>query len=261
MKLVKPGSIFRLLSSMSIYEDDYVASILLAQRELFPGYLCGKFSPKVESEYGTSQPDLVLVDKRYRNWFVVEVELEHHSLRGHVEPQIRRLMNGIYTNAHAVDIHRCFPDASLHAIGRLVRSAQPEIVVIAPDMRPRWIPILKSLGATLMVFQVYENDHGERVYAVDGEEITRFEDHVIGTATRTAAMRTALRLSGVSEDDLSAGIDLLFNDELTRWKVVRAGADVLLLPRDRCPLPEAFTESYQITSVDDGTWRLESIGN
>jgi len=74
-------------------------------------------------------------------------------------------------------------------------------------------------------------------------------------------MRTALRLSGVSEDDLSAGIDLLFNDELTRWKVVRAGADVLLLPRDRCPLPEAFTESYQITSVDDGTWRLESIGN
>ena len=261
MKIIRGGSTYHMLSTVSFYEDAYVKSILFASGELFPGYFCGPFSSSVESEYGTHQPDLVLIDKLYRNWVIVEAELEHHSLSGHVEPQIRCFMNGLYTDSHVDQIHALFPTTSRTEVKRLVRTMQPEVAVIAPEIRERWIPVLKSLGATLTVFQVYENDHGERLYAVDGEEVRRFGEDVLGTAVRMPSMRTGLRISGVSDDALGQAVDLLYNDELTRWKVVRTGSDIMLLPADRCPLPEAFTESYLVCGDNNGIWRLQVNGD
>jgi hypothetical protein len=39
------------------------------------------------SEYGSKKPDLALIDRDYRAWWVVEVELAHHSLHHHVLPE------------------------------------------------------------------------------------------------------------------------------------------------------------------------------
>jgi hypothetical protein len=260
VKLVTPGRTYRPVSSRSFYESDYVASILLIADEIFPGFMCSRFSPLVESEHGAARPDLVLVDKLYRNWFVIEVELEHHSLSAHVEPQIRRLSSGFYSDSHATRLHDLLPDSSLQDLVRLLRSSQPGVVVIAPEMRQAWVDALKTFGATLMVLQVFEDDLGNRIFNVDGEEVKGLESHVVGTAQRTAAIRTGLSVSGISDDSLGTEVDLLFEDEMTRWKVVRTNRDVLLLPRGRCPLPEKMTESYTITSYN-GTWRLETIGH
>lgn len=261
MNIVKPGSTFRPVSSRTFYESDYVASILLVADQIFPGFHCGAFSPLVASEHGTARPDLVLIDHLYRNWFVVEVELEHHSLSGHVEPQIRRLSNGLYTAAHSLQLHDMFPDTSQTNLSRMVRSSQPEVVVIAPEIRPRWVPALKSLGAILMILQVFEDDHGTRLFGIDGETIRSYESHVIGIAQRTPAIRIALKISGVANETLGPEVDLLFEGEVTRWKVVRTGTELLFLPRERCPLPEQLGESYIITETDKGMWRLESRGN
>jgi hypothetical protein len=261
VKIVRPGSVYRPISSLSFYESDYVASVLHIRNDIFPGFFCGPFTPLVESEHGTSRPDLVLVDERYRNWFVVEVELEHHSLSGHVEPQIRRLANGVYTDVHAEALFNALPGTSLTDLTRLVRSTQPGVVVIVPELRASWMPSLKALGATLVVLQVLEDGEGNRLYKIEGEEVEGYESHVIGVAQRTPAIRIALSVSGLAAEELGSELDLLFEDEMTRWKVVRTGSDILLLPLGRCPLPEQLTESYIISSTDSGVWRLVSRGN
>jgi hypothetical protein len=144
---------------------------------------------------------------------------------------------------------------------RLVRSTQPGVVVIVPELRESWLPALKGLGAILVILQVLEDGEGHRLYKINGEDVEGYESHVIGVAQRTPAIRIALSITGVAAEDLGSEVDLLFEDEMTRWKVVRTGSDTLLLPLGRCPLPEQLTESYIISTTESGVWRLLSRGD
>ena len=71
------------LSSRSMLEAEYEQSIYRYSPSLFPGYRCLKFNEIVNSAFGGSQADMVLVDSEYRGWTIVEAELEHHSLSRH----------------------------------------------------------------------------------------------------------------------------------------------------------------------------------
>ena len=85
---------FDQLSSTALYESEYERLLLSNARALFPDYHVVEFKPIIQSEYGTAKPDLALVDRDLRLWWVVEVELAHHSLKGHVLPQVEILTSG-----------------------------------------------------------------------------------------------------------------------------------------------------------------------
>lgn len=261
MRIVDGGRVYRPLSSRAVYERDFVASVLRTADTIFPGHVVAPYEPIVDSEYGTAKPDLILVDRRLVRWSVVEVELEHHSLSGHVEPQIRVLANGRYEEHHASAAVRALPGLDGRGLRNLVLTQQPHVVVIAPAAKDRWRHALTALGATLMIIQVFEDDTGNRVYRVNGDTPPSDPPQVVGHARRVPGLPTALEVVGLAGELDQDEIDLMFDDELTRWRVLRPGGKLLLMPIGRCPLPDGSLERYKVLETADRGRRLEQVGN
>ncbi len=262
MKIVGLGRTYREISSQAIYEADFVESIVGASKEIFPGFECGRFAPLVDSPYGASRPDLILVDDRYRTWCVVEVELEHHSLSGHVEPQIRCLASARYDSAEVLRAAQAsLPAMNLRSLEQMLCSVPPQMVVIVPESKPRWRDALSPLGAIVTVVQVFEDAGGHRLYRVNGEQPRRPPSEAVGYVSRVPGMPTGLEAVGLPigpDDDL---VEMLFESEITRWRVVRPGGRLYLLPADRCPLPEGKSDKYSVVLTAEGVWEMEKNGN
>src|SRR4051794_22105245 len=95
-------SFFEGVPSRSWYERDFESLVVDRAASLFPDWLTVPFRETVidDSQVG-KRPDLALIDKDYRSWWVVEVELAHHSLNDHVLPQVQVFKQGRYGRRHA----------------------------------------------------------------------------------------------------------------------------------------------------------------
>ncbi len=69
------GDWYRRLASTSLLEAEYQRMLLEHAPRLFPEYDLVPFDADIESEHGTRKPDFALIEKGYRRWWVVEVEL------------------------------------------------------------------------------------------------------------------------------------------------------------------------------------------
>lgn len=74
-KILHNDSWYSPVKSNSIYEKTYEQKILENSNMLFPDYFCFYFKKQVQSMWGPGIPDLVLIDKLYREWIIVEVDL------------------------------------------------------------------------------------------------------------------------------------------------------------------------------------------
>ena len=61
-KILVDNEWYEPVSSRSILESEYEQSIFRYSKSLFSGYVCLKFNEMVESSFGSSQADMVLVD-------------------------------------------------------------------------------------------------------------------------------------------------------------------------------------------------------
>ena len=89
---------FEEIASHGYYEAEFEAILQNEAGRLFGSYHLVPFKTPVTSDVDadTRKPDFALVHKTYRSWWVVEVELGHHSLVGHVLPQVRTLAHAKY---------------------------------------------------------------------------------------------------------------------------------------------------------------------
>jgi hypothetical protein len=105
----------------------YEWKILNNSKYLFPGYFCFQFKKPVNSIYGTGIPDLVLIDQEYREWIIVEVELEHHRLQGDVLDQVVKFAAGEYKRGHAEYLLAKHSELDTDRLVALVTGTQPRI--------------------------------------------------------------------------------------------------------------------------------------
>ena len=167
---------FQQLSSTSLYEADYERLLLANAPALFPEYYVIPFKPIIQSETGSARPDLALVDRDLRLWWVVEVEMGHHSLNGHVLPQVAVLATGRYALAEAELLHKVIAPLDASTAIDLVKGAQPGVVVIANERRARWEDELRKLDVTLMIVEVFRSDRNAHALRVNGTYPSTPED-------------------------------------------------------------------------------------
>src|SRR5688572_1513008 len=86
------------IASHGHYEAEFEVVLLQEAQRLFPNYFLVDFKTPVvsESDADSRAADFALIHKTYRGWWVVEVELGHHSFEGHVLPQVRTLARAKY---------------------------------------------------------------------------------------------------------------------------------------------------------------------
>ena len=169
---------FDQLSSTALYENEYERLLLSNAQALFPDYHVREFKPIIQSEHGTARPDLALIDRDLRLWWVVEVELAHHSLKGHVLRQVEILTSGHYGASEAELLTESIPELNSQAAADLVKGAQPPVLVIVNQTRPGWHEAIAQLGASLMIAEVFRSSRNAHAIRANGSYPTIAGDFV-----------------------------------------------------------------------------------
>jgi hypothetical protein len=181
------------LSSNSLNETEFETLIAQHSSELFPGWHFIPFKIDVHSEAGCKQADVALVDHHYRTWCVVEVELAHHSLGGHVLPQMEVLVSGRYGNEHAEYLLLKKPELDRQSVLDMVRGAPPTLLVIVNLPVPEWIGPLRQLGVIVSVVELFRSDRSEHAMRLNGEQ-PRLPTGVISRCHRNEMLQRLYRM-------------------------------------------------------------------
>lgn len=255
-RLLSNGRWFDLLNSRAILESDYEQSIRRHAAHLFPGYVCVPFKAIVEAEGGQRvKADLALVDHHYRRWTVVEVELDTHSLNRHVEPQMRKLVSGSYTDEHARAMAREAPELDEARLLHLVRSAVPDFMVIVPSELPSWRATLGNLGVSLATVQIFINAEDQRILRYEGDrppqERADLVSRLLDPPFHTKGKRVELPATMPVDDS----IQMEYEESLVNVRLIRYGQDVLLMPDGDIVLERGM--SYRVVRADGARLRIE----
>jgi hypothetical protein len=253
-RLLLRGEYYDSVSPHALREDDYEKLLLANGADLYPSWNLVAFKQVVESEYGRAKADLALIDRRYRRWWVVEVELGSHPFSTHVEPQVRRLANGAYGPSHADSIHSAMPTLDRRAVGEMIMGEQPRVLVLVNQPKPDWLPALHIWGARVGIVEVFRSPRNVDVLRINGEHPDDLGD-LVSLCRVDPLIPSSLIVASPAALGVSSGekLTLVFEGGLTEWRRVDVADRVWLMPIRRSPLPTNVS-GYRIT--EDGTGRL-----
>jgi hypothetical protein len=256
-KIFHNGNWYSPIDSASMYESTYESKILHSSEDLFPGYFCLTFKKPVESIYGTGIPDLVLIDKEYREWIVVEVELEHHGLRGDVLDQVVKFAAGKYTKEHSQYLtskHSCLDENKLES---LICGTQPRISVFVPVQKPEWWRTLLQYNATIAVIEVWEDDIGRTLLRIDGDQPTAKPPEFLSDVFRDRNLAKGLRVGNPAVLPAEDRIRILIGGFVSEWVIIRSKTNAWLMPVGKYPLDELSALSFRLTRSESEGYKLE----
>src|SRR5262245_60661270 len=119
------------LAESALYEADYERLVIRHAPSVFPGWIAVPFKCKVVGgDNEPAKPDLALISHNYGDWWVVEVELSHHSLTGHVVPQVRRLSTAEYGEEVARALCKASRGLRLKKVGNMLKGRPPRVLVV-----------------------------------------------------------------------------------------------------------------------------------
>ena len=228
---------------------------------VLPNFSILDFSPYILGDDGMRRrPDLVLVDLNYTMWVIVEVELEHHSLYHHVEPQIRTFVTGRYDDTHAQLL--CDRDRSLdfESLCNLILYFPPIVSVVVNSrsvLNSGWALLESDYSAHLTFLETYKARSGDAIFLLSGylpmprpRQIIRLKKHV---------MMNALVCSFPTDVPATVGdsIGISFDDCVYQWPVLRTADSIILLPPAGVEL--RTDRNYEIRLIGDDTYFLHLL--
>ena len=152
-------------------EPHYESIVKSELSRVLPDFDVISFKQIVEGTNGDRRiPDLAAIAKNRLTWYVLEIELSHHSLKHHVYPQVETLSNGIYEKNHSYISGR-LNTSRPHEIEKLLRNRQPIVMVVVETdtvYKKGWDVLEKELDAKLTFFEVFRNDHGDTIFSISG---------------------------------------------------------------------------------------------
>jgi hypothetical protein len=169
-RLIIKGQRYEALSSSALYENQYSRLLIQHAEVLFPGLIAVEFTPTVVYESIGKKPDLALIAPDYRRWWVGEVELGHHSLEGHVVPQVEVLSRAAYGLSEAEWLADRNAKLDLDGLRKMMLGAQPGVVVILNAPKPDWVPRLRP-EAEVMVVEPFRSDRDQFIFRQNGVEL------------------------------------------------------------------------------------------
>jgi len=247
------------VKSNSIYEKTYEQKILENSNMLFPSYFCYYFKKEVQSMWGPGIPDLVLIDKHYREWIIVEVELEHHNLQGDVEQQVKIFSSAKYGKAHAEYLFRKHPDLDYEKLCSLVVGTQPSITVIVPVAKPSWWKNLLPYNAHIAVVEVWQNNIGKQLLRINGDQPAPLEAEFLTKVFRDSDVTLkGLRVDNPAVLEDIEKIQIYIENELTIWRQVRTVTNCWLVPDGKPPIDDIDSMAFNLLIDSSGNFLLKA---
>ncbi len=256
-KLIVRDVSYQTVSSTAFFETEYEDLIVNRAPLLFPEFLVVPFKLAVHSEHGTARADLALIDHSYRRWWVVEVEMSHHSLNAHVLPQVEKLANAAYGADVAAYFAARSPMLNQAALQEMLKGAQPQVLVVVNNWMPDWLPGLMMFGAQLAVVEVFRSEKNEHVFRLNGNYPTGLGNLLSELRTEPTMPRLiALESPAGIGFDADGRLALEFHGETTEWTRVAVANKVWITPLRENPLDP--DKRYVVVRKDDGSLAIRS---
>jgi len=239
------------LAPTTLLESEYERIILQKASILFPAYHMVRFKTLVCDEEGSTRADLALIEKKYRDWWVVEVESGQHSLESHVLPQVKTLANASYSGeevAQALLSESILLDPI--AIHTMLRGKSPRVLVVVNEQKAEWALALGRYNALVTVVEVFRSSRNKHVFRVNGDQPAPVAD-VISEFHVDPLMRSWL----VVESPAGLGNSILdkvllrYENKLIECRCIISGDTVWLSPRGNSPFSSKTT--YEILRSSD----------
>jgi hypothetical protein len=217
--------------SESWNEADYEQVILSNAKALFPQWVAVPFKTDVVGEDGTvKQPDMVLIDHKYRRWCVVEVELASHHYVRHVAPQVEAFRYARYGDQHADYIHRKDSTLDLHRLKDMVRNVHPQVLVIVDRPDTDWKPRLKAIDVALSIIEPFRDANGTQVLLRVNGETPDLPGNVLTRLSRWQIRRlwSVQSPAALPPFDFDDTLEILVDNQPSRWKRMALGSGVMI---------------------------------
>ena len=245
---------FEEMASRGHYEREFENILKYEAARLFGNYHMIPFKTPVASDVDIDirEPDFALVHKTYRSWWVVEVELAHHSFDGHVLPQVRTLTRAKYGATEADYLCRHEPSLRRDKTIEMFKGEQPRVLVIVNSPVDRWAELLRPLGARVLICQMFRNRLNKYALRLNGEYPSE-SDEVITSCECQPMIHRLLRISSPAHLRLQHNerVMLYHEGKASEWeRVDTAGAVFLHALRDHDLTPGKL---YEIVRQGDET--------
>ncbi|HET7569928.1 MAG TPA: hypothetical protein VFK96_05005 [Gammaproteobacteria bacterium] len=152
----------------ALYESEYERILVQHADSIYPEYHVCPFKKTVYSDDSSAKPDLALINRDYRDWWIIEVETATHSLNGHVLPQVRTLSRARYGSEEAG--YLCDKNTYLDRtkVEEMLKGAPPRILVVVNRLQPKWEPLLRQHDAEMAVVEIFRSETNRAVFRVNG---------------------------------------------------------------------------------------------
>lgn len=217
---------FSELRAVSYYsETDLEDNIRNHVQELFPDFHTIRFKQSVKAKSSplakARKPDLALIRRDFKEWMIVEVELEKHSIN-HILEQIRVFLDGDYN----IDGVSRYLTEQLEAIkvkvpqkqiSEMIDQNSPRVIVIADEFPGNWIEQLEKENIIVCTFETYKSTKGKFIYRAHGE----YPVHMSKSAhfVPYKALANTYKIVGTNSllSNDTGEIDILFDGRMTHW--------------------------------------------
>lgn len=253
-RIFQEGDWYEQLSADAFYEEEYERILVANAGHFFPSYHLVPFKKTVDSERGSARADLALIHKRYWNWWVVETELSHHSLSGHVRPQVEKLGCADYSEGVAEYLCRKASHLDSRKMLSVTKGQQPKVLVVVNAPVPNWAIQLRPYGALVVTLEIFRSRQNRHVYRMEGELPPD------GEVARSVCVLDVARLlrvmsPGILPIENGEILRVAFRGALTEWGRVDI-ADRVYLSSAR-PVSLNYKARYELVHQGDDSYVLE----
>jgi hypothetical protein len=242
-----------------VYESYYEAMVKTQAQRMWPRFHPVHFKANVHAGLGTGvKADLALVERSYIEWWVVEVELAHHSFEGHVLPQTRQLAMARYGDEEAAKLCQSCKDLDLVKTKRMIKDFQPRVLVVVNRPCPEWVPRLAEFDGKLVVFEMFTAGGDDFLFRVNGDHPVGESDRISICSfdplmTRWLLIDTPISFAGLPDKEFS----IEYDGFATTWTRVERDGRLWLHTQGPNPLPDKW--DYQLVRRGDGRLAFEAI--
>ena len=252
---------FEEIASRGHYETEFENVLQQEAKYLFTDYYFIPFKITVYSKEDADarRPDFALIHKSYRSWWVVEVELAHHSLNGHVLPQVRTFARAEYGRDEADYLCRRNPTLDKDKVVEMFKGAIPRVLVVVNAPVDGWAEELRLFDARVVVCQIFRSRLNRYVLRLNGEYPSE-NDEIVSTCECSQVLHRLLEIHAPTQlPPQTDGPVLLYHEgQASLWERIDTADQVFLhAVRDHDLKPG---KRYEIIRQGDGTLmiRLET---
>ena len=259
MRLLVNGEWFDAISSEAQYERDFQDLVMSQADLLFPEYHALPFRIPVESEEGRRIPDLALIDHHYRHWWVVEVEMAHHSLYGHVLPQVEVFAHGRYGEEHGEHLIKQSKMLDPEAIRDMIKGAHPRVLVVVNQNTSTWVAPIHRLDGLISVVEIFRSGKNQHILRINGDRPREVVNELVSACRLDRSLPSLLQVDSPAALGIKHGerLSISFHGGLTDWERFDVADQVWLSPMRRNPLMKG--RDYQLLRDVEGRLYFKTV--